>query len=185
VIRSALLATTLVTPPLAGPIAVIGSVLALAVPTAFLSLDQSLPAGACCTTYLPFVILSAVLMGPLYASIVAIGSAGLADALFMGTRYHLFETPMDSFGNTTTLVSSALVIGLVCLFRKVLARQSRARTHQSKSGVIFSLEKGVAWASWTGSSNPVNLGPQEEVAKMMRDFLAQLELGRRLANRSS
>lgn len=175
----------LVTPPLSGPFAPILSVAALAIPTGLLSLDQSLPAGACCTTYFPFVLLSAVLMEPVYASLVAIGSAGLADALFMGPRNQLFESPMDSFGDTASLISSALIIFLVYLFRKILVRHSRVRPNQSGSGIIFSLEKGVAWASWTGASSPVSLGPQEEVAHMMRDFLAQLELGKRLASRQS
>jgi hypothetical protein len=175
----------LLTPPLAGRFAPVLSVAALAIPTAILSLDHALPAGACCTTYFPFVLLSAVLMGPAYASAVAVGSAGLADALFMGPPFQLFESPMDSFGDAASLVSSALIIGLVFLFRKLFARGARSQGSGSGSGIIFSLEKGVAWANGTGASGPVRLGPQEEVAAMMQDFLMQLELGKRLTKRPS
>ena len=54
----------------------------------------------------------------------------------------------------------------------------------SDGGIVFSLEKGQAWASWYGQESHVQLGPQGEVAEMMEDFLAQLEVGKRL-NRSS
>jgi signal transduction histidine kinase len=47
------------------------------------------------------------------------------------------------------------------------------------SGIVFSLEDGDAWASWPGSSAPLRLGQQDDVAEMMRDFLAQIELGKR------
>src|SRR3954467_12420741 len=80
-IQSSFLAKALVLPPLSGPAALILSTAALAVPTAILSLDHALPAGACCTTFFPFVLAAAVLLGPVYASLVALGSAGLADAL--------------------------------------------------------------------------------------------------------
>jgi len=146
-----------------------------------LSLDHGLAAAACCATYFPFVLLSAVLLGSTYASGVAIGSAGLADALFMGPRYQLFESPMDRFGDTASLVSSALVIGLILLFRRLLAQRKRSQARGSSTGIIFSLEKGDAWASFSGSDAPMRLGPQAEVEKMMHDFLAQLEVGRRLA----
>lgn len=174
-------ATLLATPPVAGSLALLTVVGALAAPTAILLLDHSLPAGACCTTYFPFVLLSAVLMGPAYASAVAIGSAGLADALFMGPRYQVLESPMDLFGDTASLISSALIIGLVFLCRR--ARRNLDQASSSPSGIIFSLEGGDAWASWHGSAGPVRLGPHEEVESMMQDFLAQLELGRRLMQR--
>jgi hypothetical protein len=130
------------------------------------------------------VLLSAVLLRPIYAAATAIGSVGLADALFMGPRYQLLETPMDDFGDIASLVSFALLLGLVWLFRRILAQRSRPQvSSESASGIIFSLEKGVALASLPGARIPVLLGPEEEVAEMMRDFLAQLELGKRLTRR--
>lgn len=52
-----------------------------------------------------------------------------------------------------------------------------------QTGIIFSLESGQAWASWSGSRQPLRLGPQHEVAEMMQDFLAQLELGQRIGSK--
>ena len=49
-------------------------------------------------------------------------------------------------------------------------------------GIIFSLEGGRVWASWPGTDSNVVLGTKDEVAEMMRDFLAQVELGERLTN---
>lgn len=182
--RTPFLASLFVT-PVAGPLAPVLSAAALAVPTAILSLDHSIPAGACCTTYFPFVLLTAILAGPIYASLVGFGSAGLADALFMGTRYQLFESPMDSFGDISSLISFALIIGCVWLFRKVIAQYTRPKfSAQTESGIIFSLEDGVALASWPGARHHVRMGPEDEVAKMMEDFLAQRELAKRLTKRS-
>jgi hypothetical protein len=50
------------------------------------------------------------------------------------------------------------------------------------SGIVFSLEGGRVWASWPGRDSHVVLGAKEEVAEMMRDFLAQVELGERLTS---
>jgi hypothetical protein len=48
--------------------------------------------------------------------------------------------------------------------------------------IIFSSRDGYVWASWP-NANAVNLGRHEEVAAMMRDFLAQDALGKRLVTR--
>jgi|KBSMisStandDraft_5_1062788.scaffolds.fasta_scaffold5886894_1 hypothetical protein len=53
---------------------------------------------------------------------------------------------------------------------------------QFKADLIFSLADGFVWASWAGSVPKVRLGEYEAVTAMMRDFLAQSELGERLAN---
>ena len=50
-------------------------------------------------------------------------------------------------------------------------------------GIVFSLEGGRVWASWHGSDSNVILGEKDQVAEMMRDFLAQVELGERLTKR--
>jgi len=102
----------------------------------------------------------------------------------MGPRYQLFESPMDSFGDISSLISFALIIGCVWLFRKVIAQQTGRRIKaESESGIIFSLENGVALASWPGAGAPVRMGPEDEVAEMMQDFLAQRELAKRLTKR--
>jgi hypothetical protein len=175
------LANVLTVPPLARPIIapLIGAA-ALGAPTALLSFDHALPAGACCTIYFPFVLLSVLLIGPVYASAVAIGSTGLADALFMGPRYQLFESPMDTFGDIASLSSSALIIGLVILVRRAFAERSRQVPLSSPSGLIFSREQGKVWASWHGNGPPVCLGPEKRVAAMMEDYLAQVCVAARL-----
>ena len=47
--------------------------------------------------------------------------------------------------------------------------------------IIFSLLDGYVLASWPGTDASVRLGRHEMVAAMMKDFLAQDELGKRLA----
>ncbi len=49
--------------------------------------------------------------------------------------------------------------------------------------ITFSLMNGTVWASWPGKG-PVELGESDAVTSMMTDFLAQYELGKRLARRN-
>ena len=51
--------------------------------------------------------------------------------------------------------------------------------------VIFSFVDGFVWASWPGAVSVVRVGDYEAVIAAMRDFLAQCELGERLANGTS
>lgn len=51
-----------------------------------------------------------------------------------------------------------------------------------KDDLIFSLTEGYVWASWPGTVASVKLGTQATVRAVMRDFLAQCELGDRLTN---
>lgn len=50
-----------------------------------------------------------------------------------------------------------------------------------EDAIIFSLLDGYVLASWPGTVASVRLGRHEMVAAMMKDFLAQDELGKRLA----
>jgi uncharacterized protein (DUF2237 family) len=50
-------------------------------------------------------------------------------------------------------------------------------------GIVFSLRDGLVWASWPDTEVSVRLGRHDMVASMMRDFLAQDALGRRLSAR--
>ena len=52
----------------------------------------------------------------------------------------------------------------------------------AKNPIIFSLVDGFVWACWPGTSASVRLGDHEPVIAMMRDFLAQCDLGERLAD---
>jgi hypothetical protein len=56
-----------------------------------------------------------------------------------------------------------------------------AGTKPNGDAVIFSLSDGVVWASWPEKTGWVELGPYESVTYMMRNFLAQCELGERMA----
>jgi hypothetical protein len=53
-----------------------------------------------------------------------------------------------------------------------------------RSALIFSLNGSTVSVSWPGRPGSVELGDCETVAYMMRDFLAQCELGERLARRT-
>jgi len=47
--------------------------------------------------------------------------------------------------------------------------------------IVFSLEDGIVRASWPEKTGWVELGRYNEVTDMMRNFLAQCELGERMA----
>jgi hypothetical protein len=48
--------------------------------------------------------------------------------------------------------------------------------------VIFSYVDGFVWATWPGAVSMVRIGRYETVLAAMHDFLAQSEIGERLAN---
>ena len=51
--------------------------------------------------------------------------------------------------------------------------------------IIFSLIDDAVWASWPGKEGSVELGRADAVSYMMRDFVAQCDLGERLSDRKS
>lgn len=51
--------------------------------------------------------------------------------------------------------------------------------------VLFSLEDGLVWAHLPTHTAPIALGNSETVTYMMRDFLAQCELAKRLGDPNS
>lgn len=57
----------------------------------------------------------------------------------------------------------------------------RADGHVSDETVVFSYIDGYVWMSWPGAEAVVRVGKYEAVMESMKDFLAQSELGRRLA----
>jgi hypothetical protein len=50
-----------------------------------------------------------------------------------------------------------------------------------KMDMVLSLVDGFVWVCWPGTAASVRLGNHEPVIEEMRDFLAQCELGERLA----
>ena len=51
--------------------------------------------------------------------------------------------------------------------------------------IVFSLRDGFVWASMQDNPQPIRLGAYEQVKDVMRDFLAQSEIGEHLLNRRS
>ncbi len=179
--RTRFLRRLLLAPPLSGALAIACTIALIGLPTLIRYSVDGMVMGIDCLPYCPFVLLSAILMGWRYAAAVAVGSALICDYLFMGIPYHFFENDTDLFGTGVFLSYCFLIIGLVQGVRMLVAQfPRRADPNEVSSGIIFSLEGGQAWASWTGADAPVQLGPCDEVAEMMEDFLAQVELGKRL-----
>jgi hypothetical protein len=58
--------------------------------------------------------------------------------------------------------------------------KSEATNSDHHNAVIFSLADGIVWASWPGKTGRVEMGHQAAVTYMMRNFLAQCELGERM-----
>ncbi len=165
--------------------AVLASI-AVVVPTIIRWLVDDTVNGIIFSPYLPFVLLAAVLLEWRYAAVVALSSAAAADFLFMEPRFQLPAGATDAFGIAVFLGTSAMIILLAQAARGIVQRLSvPAAFEPFPTGVIFSLERGQAWASWTGSKSRLRLGPEAEVAEMMQDFLAQLELGKRFEARQA
>lgn len=164
--------------------AVLFAIIAVAVPTFAVAFFQGDLSESSAIPFAPFVVLSAIFLAWRYAAAVAVASATLLDALFIGPPNHLLEASGDVVAVSALLVASALVMGVVHAARKAVASRQAAAAELHPQGIVFSLSEGQAWASWYGHPEPVHLGPQEEVAEMMNDFLAQVELGKRLARKT-
>lgn len=176
----------LVNPSVPAGWATFWTAMAVTVPALIRSSVDGAVSGCESVPFVPAVLLTAIFLGWRYATVVALASAFLADALFMGHGRLLLEGPCDYFGVSAFLISSTLIIGTVELIRSEIGRASNGGSaSESSAGIVFSLESGQAWASWYGSDAPIRLGPQKEVAEMMKDFLAQLELAKRLGSEPS
>ena len=164
-----------------GPQSFVWAAAAVAIPTIVrLAVDDHVT-GVAFSPYIPFVLLTVLLLGWRFAAPVAIASAAIADLLFIDPRFQPIAGPTDAFGILIFLLTAGLVIFLVEAARSALAARPRPLPcGHDETGLIFSLEKGQAWLSWSGSRQPLRLGPESEVSEMMRDFLAQLEVGKRL-----
>ena len=76
-----------------------------------------------------------------------------------------------------------MMIGVAIILRRVIAAVRGPGADESGGGIVFSLEKADAWASWYGQGTPIRLGSQRKVSEMMADFLAQVEIAKRLKRR--
>lgn len=165
-------------PLLTGHRALLCGIFAVALPTAVRAAASGAITGCEFTPYLPFVLLSAILLRWWQAAAVAVGSVAVLGGLLGGPLADLHGLTCFVSGTGIFLASSAMIIGTVMVIRRALGGGRRS------GGIIFSLENGQVWASWHGSGPPVPLGSQERVSEMMEDFLAQVELGKRFASRN-
>jgi len=157
-------------------------ILCVAIPTLIRAAVDSFVTGCEFSVYLPFVLVAAIFMEWRYAAIVALASVGLADYLFM-THTSFFAGPCDLYVVGVFLTISTLIISLVHGIRTRFAGViSTDRSEFASGQVVFSLENNQAWAGWHGRKTMVQLGTKDDVAEMMEDFLAQLELAERLNN---
>jgi len=134
------------------------------------------------TPYLPFVLISAILLGWKEAVVVALISVVLLDGLFFGLPQAIHQGPCFLTAAGIFLASSALMIGIVVLVRRIVA-DLLGQSDRALGADILSLDMGEVWLSRNGRGPPVCLGSQASVSKMMKDFLAQEELGNRLNGR--
>ena len=168
--------------PLTGRLAFLCGVVAVAIPTLIRVAVHGTITGCEFTPYLPFVLISAILLRWWQAGIVALASVGIMGGLLGGSPVPL---ELACFGPAAGmfLASSAVMIFIAAMTRRLFASIQNRGADESEGGIVFSLEKGEVWASWYGQSAPVRLGSQRKVSEMMEDFLAQVELGKRLNRR--
>lgn len=182
--RAALLRSWLIAPPLGGLWVVAWTAVALPI-AALLDWTMDCPdvLGECCTPFFIFILFTAFLLGWRAGIISALASTAASLWLDSGhstyMSMHVHRT--DVWEAAVFLGVGFAIIGSVEMIRRTIARFARLpNPNEYSSGVIFSLEEGQAWASWPGEAVPVRLGPQQEVAAMMGDFLNQIEVGQRL-----
>ena len=167
-------------PPLAGGYALLCGVAAIALPTLVRAAVNGVVTGCEFTPYLPFVLLAAILLRWWQAGAVALASVAILGGLFFGPLNNeaCFVSSAGIF-----LAASAMMIGVVIMIRGVMV-VLQGRGADESSEIVFSLEEGEVWASWNGHGPSLRLGSQNNVAEMMEDFLAQVEVGKRLSRRS-
>jgi Domain of unknown function (DUF4118) len=168
-------------PLLTGRRAQIFAVVAIAAPSLIWLLLSQLVSTGVFLTYVPFVLLSAVVLRSLDAALVALACALVADFFFMEPQWELSTSPNDLFSMGMLLVISAFSIFLM----RIIRHRVSASLDEPSGSVIFSEKGGEAWVNWHGSKSPVKLGPHKDVAEMMEDYIAQVELGERLNGRKN
>lgn len=162
-------------PPLDGWKALLCGIAAVSIPTAVRLATYGTVTGCEFTPYLPFVLLSAILLSSWQAAAVAAASVAIMGGLFAGPPKPSFDFVCFASAATIFLASSAAMIGIALLVRRTISALQKRGRDSSGGGVIFSLEKGEVWASWHGQELPVRLGSQKRVSEMMKDFLAHSE----------
>ena len=171
-------------PLLSGRLALLAGIIAVGVPTSIRVAVSGVVTGCEFTPYLPFVLLSAILLGWRPAALVALAAVAILGGLFGGPPHEHMTQSCFLSGAGIFIASSALIIGTVAGARYVLINAPSRADDEPVEGVIFSLERGQVWASWHGSGPPVRLGSKKRVGVMMEDYLAQVKVGDRLTGES-
>lgn len=171
-------------PPLEGRLALLSAIAALITATAIRAAVDGAVTGCEFTPYLPFVLLSAIWLRWWQAALIALVSVPVLGMLFIATPDHLLHSHCFLSSSAIFLAASAAMIGFVMLCRGLFVALHRPGADESQGGVVFSLEDGEVWASWYGRGRPVLLGSEDKVSLMMHDFLAQVEVGKRLNGKS-
>jgi hypothetical protein len=153
----------------------------VALPTLIRLAVNGVVAGCEFTPYLPFVLISAILLRGWVAGAVTLASVAVMGGALGGVPVHGWSCFIDSA--LMFLASSAVMIGVAILVRTTVAALQKGGSDESAGGVIFSLEKGQVWASWYGQDSPMLLGSHHRVTEMMEDFLKQEDLAKRLISR--
>lgn len=169
--------------PLSGELALLFGIAAVAVPTLIRAAVQGLVTSGVFLTYVPFVLLAALLVTARHAAVIALASAAVADFFFMQPYFALAGGPNDLFGTGVFLITSALIIVIVQTVRSFI-EDCLAPDVSDEIRIIFSEKKGEAWAHWHAERPSVKLGPHTQVAEMMEDYIAQVRLGERLTGKS-
>jgi len=177
-IDSGFLIRTLKRPPLAGAHALLFGLVAVAAPTLVHDAVVGNGVALAFIVYVPSVVLAAVFMRSWHAALLAFACAAAGDWFFLEQQKGITFSASDLVGVPVFLFSSALILGGVRAMKSLLHVTFSPNAAPSK--VIFSEEKGHAWAHWHGDRPSLPRGPHEEVADMMEDYLAQVELGKRL-----
>lgn len=180
------LSRLLLAPPARGTKALLYGAVLVAMPTFLRLLLGLLTDRIPLIPYVPFVIVAAIILDWRYAIAVALGSWIVADLLFVEPDYHPSFSTYELIAFSIFFASAALIIIFAKAVRVVVENSLRpSRPDGIAAPVVFSLERGQAWASWYGSHSWVRLGPEQEVAEMMQDFLAQRDVAKRLQSAAS
>ena len=107
-------------PPTTGPTALLCGILAVALPTIVRAAVSGAVTGCEFTPYLPFVLISAILLSWWQASAVALVSVAILGGLFVAPVESLMAQCFIS-GAAIFLASSATMIGVVVLIRRQFA----------------------------------------------------------------
>ena len=168
----------LVLTPMTGRIALVCAISAVGLPTAVRAAIDGVVTGCEFTPYVPFVLVSAIVLRWWQAALVSLAAVAIMGGIFEGSLLHPTPCFMPAAG--TFLGTSAIMIGIASVLRRLVAPFLNTVTDQPEGGIVFSLDKGHVWANWYGLATPVRLGTRNEVSYMMQDFLAQEELAKRL-----